>query len=93
MARSKRINASIESNLERLVSELARDQGVSMSAIVVKALEAFCDSAQPRKGARLFEAFKSSGLLGCIKGGKAMSLNYKGLLQDSLDKKFFGKLT
>ncbi len=88
MAHLKRINARIESDLERLVSELARSQGVSLSTIVVRALKDFCEREVAAKGPHIFKLFSEAGLIGCIKGGKDLSRNYKEELDLALTEKW-----
>lgn len=91
MASLKRVNARISTDLERLVSELAKDQGVSVSAIVVRALQAFCEAQQPLRTPNLYETFRQAKLIGCFSGGSSMSSDYKKLLTESLERKFSGK--
>ena len=91
MAQHKRINARIETDLERLVSELARSQGVSLSAIVVRALRDFCERQSATSAPRAYESFSAAGIIGCFDGGKDLSRNYKQELDSSWSKKWARK--
>ena len=91
MAHLKRINARIETDLERLVSELARSQGVSLSAIVVTALKDFCGRQAAASAPRAFEAFSAAGIIGCFDGGRNLSRNYKQELDCAWSEKWAPK--
>ena len=90
MAKLKRINARIDTDLERLVHELAQIKGLSTSDIVVKALQEFCASQSRDAGAGVFDAFSKAGLIGCFKAGRNLSRDYKEEVERALRNKWPG---
>jgi hypothetical protein len=88
MGKLKRINARISAELDALVQELASVQGRSVSEIVVSALKEFCSKHSSFPPIRVYESFENAGLIGCFKGTKHLSRNYKEELGDALDKKW-----
>ena len=91
MRKLKRINARIGTDLDRLVQELARGQGLSTSEIVVRALQEFCAGASQQSGLSAYDKFSKAGLIGCFKGGKNLSQRYKEQYSKAVLEKWPGK--
>ena len=81
---SERLNARIDDELARKLATLKRVLGISTTEVVKRSIEHYYRVAVTASAA---ERLGASGLIGCARGPKDLSVNYKDELAKALAKK------
>lgn len=88
MAKEKRLNARISSDVDQKLRELVRATGSTLSQVVMDAIELYYRQGAAPSGESPYDIAKRSGIIGCMQGGPAdLSVRYKEYLAESLLRK------
>ena len=82
-----RVNARLDANRMRKLEQLAKTTGLSLSDVIRDAIDHYADAKQTESGPSAYEIMHRIGFIGCAKGPKDLSSNYKKYLTESLQKK------
>lgn len=83
---SERLNARIDEELSRKLATLKRVLRISTTEVVKRSIEHYYEATMS-SGASAAERLGASGLIGCARGPKDLSVNYKDELARALAKK------
>ncbi len=83
---SERLNARIDDELARKLATLRRVLRMSTTEVVKRSIEHYYQVAVT-SGASVAELVGASGLVGCARGPRDLSINYKDELARALAKK------
>ena len=88
MAKEKRLNARITSDIDQKLREIVNATGSSMSQVLMDAIEFYYRQGAIPAGENPYEIAKKSGIIGCMRGGpRDLSVRYKKYLAESLSRK------
>jgi Ribbon-helix-helix protein, copG family len=82
-----RVNARLDADRMRKLEQLAKATGLSLSDVIRDAIDHYADVKQAQNGPSAYEIMQRIGFIGCAKGPKDLSSNYKKYLTESLQKK------
>ncbi len=82
-----RVNARLDADRMRKLEQLAKATGLSLSDVIRDAIDHYADAKQAQNGPSTYEIMQRIGFIGCAKGPKDLSSNYKKYLTESLQKK------
>ncbi len=82
-----RVNARLDAERMRKLEQLAKTTGLSISDVIRDAIDLYAETKQTQNGPSAYEIMQRIGFIGCAKGPKDLSTNYKKYLTESLQKK------
>jgi hypothetical protein len=85
--RTRKINARITSEIEKQLLEIVKNSGSTMSDVIMKAISHYYQVSPLTPPDTPYEIAKANKLIGCAKGPKTLSINYKQELTEILSKK------
>ena len=82
-----RVNARLDADRMGKLEQLAKSTGLSISDVIRDAIDHYAELMSTQSGPSAYEIMQSIGFIGCAKGPKDLSANYKKYLTQGLQKK------
>ncbi|MDQ3261780.1 MAG: ribbon-helix-helix domain-containing protein [Pseudomonadota bacterium] len=82
-----RVNARLDADRMHKLEQLAKTTGLSLSDVIRDAIDHYAAAKQVQNGPSAYEIMQRIGFIGCAKGPKDLSTQYKKYLTESLQKK------
>lgn len=82
-----RVNARLDADRMHKLEQLAKSTGLSISDLLRDAIDHYAAANQTQHGPSAYEIMQRIGFIGCVKGPKNLSSNYKKYLTETLLKK------
>ncbi len=82
-----RVNARLDADRMGKLEQLAKTTGLSISDVIRDAIDHYAAAKQVQNGPSAYEIMQGIGFIGCAKGPKDLSANYKKYLAEGLQRK------